>query len=94
MNQVFKQVVRKKMTEITPRELIEQAKNYQINLTDQQANQIVHTIQSQQLDPFKKENLAKMLKQLEQITDKETVKKAKIILNKFIKQYNIQDWFS
>ena len=34
-----------------------------------------------------------MLLDLEQITDQATMKKAKIILNQFIKQYNIADWF-
>lgn len=34
-----------------------------------------------------------MLAYLEEITDQTTGKKAKIILNQFIKQYNVADWF-
>ena len=93
MNPVFKPVIRKRMQEVTPNELRKQASNYHIHLTNEQASQIVHIIRSQNLDPFKKENLARLLQQLEEITDKETVKKAKILLNQFIKQYDLQSWF-
>lgn len=93
MNPVFKPVIRKRMAEITPNELRDQASNYHIHLSNEQASQIVKTIRSQNLDPFKKENLAEMLQQLERITDRETVQKAKILLNQLIKQYDLQSWF-
>lgn len=93
MNPFLKHIVRKKLTEVTPNELIIQARNYNVELTQVQAVQIVKILSRKDLDPFKKTDLASLLKQLEQITDQTTVKKAKIILNQFIKQYNVADWF-
>lgn len=93
MNPIFKKVVRKKLTEVSPSELIIQAQDYQVELTQNQATQIVNMLNQKKLDPFKKTDLVKMLAHLEQITDQATVKKAKIILNQFIKQYDIAEWF-
>lgn len=94
MNNMFKEVIRKKMTEVTPNELLAHANSYQITLSETQVNQIISILRKQQFDPFKKTDLIKMFGHLEQVTDQETVKKAKIILNQFIKQYNLSDWFS
>ena len=93
MNPMFKKIVRKKLTEVTSSELIIQAKSYQVELSPAQATQIVKMLSQNNHDPFKKTDLAQMLLDLEQITDQATMKKAKIILNQFIKQYNIVDWF-
>ncbi|MBU5595736.1 DUF2624 domain-containing protein [Amphibacillus sp. MSJ-3] len=93
MNQIFKQVIRKKMTEITPDELLTHAEQYQVALSQAQAVEIIKIINTQKFDPFKKEDLIRMFDHLERITDQATVKQAKIILNQFIKQYNLADWF-
>gem|GEM_PF-2718140 len=93
MNVMLKQIVRNKITTVTPSELIQQAKNYQVDLTENQAEKIVQMLSKDNLDPFKKTDLAQMIHYLTQLTDQETVKKAKIILNKIIKQYNATDWF-
>lgn len=93
MNPMFKKIVRKKLTEVTSSELMIQAKSYQVELSPAQATQIVKMLSQNNHDPFKKTDLAKMLAYLEEITDQTTVKKAKIILNQFIKQYNVADWF-
>lgn len=93
MNPMFKKIVRKKMTEVSTSELIMQAKSYQVELSQEQATQIIKMLNQKNLDPFKKTDLVKMLTYLEQITDQTTVKKAKIILNQLIKQYNVSDWF-
>ncbi|WP_440895863.1 DUF2624 family protein [Amphibacillus sp. Q70] len=94
MNNMFKQVIQKKMAEITPNELLAHANSYQVTLSETQANQLINILRTQQFDPFKKTDLIKMFDHLEQITDQATVKQAKIILNQFIKQYNMADWFS
>lgn len=93
MNPMFKKIVRKKLTEVTSSELMVQAQNYQVELSSAQATHIVKMLGQKNLDPFKKTDLAEMLAYLEEITDQTTVKKAKIILNQFIKQYNVADWF-
>lgn len=93
MSSLLKKMVRRKLTEVTPNELIKQASGYQVELTQIQATQIVKMLSKNNLDPFRKKDLAEMINYLGQITDQDTVKKAKIILNKFIKQYNVVDWF-
>ncbi|WP_017472591.1 DUF2624 family protein [Amphibacillus jilinensis] len=93
MNPVMKQLIRNKLTQLTPKELQSYALIYNVQLSESQANQIVNLLREQQFDPFIKEDLTALFNRLEEITDKQTVNKAKTILNQLIQQYGVADWF-
>ncbi|MBM7543218.1 DUF2624 family protein [Amphibacillus cookii] len=93
MNPVMKQLIRNKLAQLTPKELQTYAQIYGVELSGSQASQIVNLLKEQQFDPFIKEDLSRMFDKLEKITDRQTVNKAKTILNQLIQQYDVADWF-
>ncbi|WP_067836973.1 DUF2624 family protein [Amphibacillus sediminis] len=93
MNLVLKQLVRNKLQQITALELKSYANEYNVPLTDHQAQQIVNILRQQNYDPFNKEDLAIKFQQLASITDQVTADKAKAILDQFIQQYGVAEWF-
>ncbi|SEN55537.1 Protein of unknown function [Amphibacillus marinus] len=93
MNFMLKQIIRTRIMQLTPGELIRHAHAYNIDLSLNQANQIINVLRESDLDPFSKADLNKLFDRLEQITDASTAEKGREILTQFVKQYGVADWF-
>lgn len=93
MNNFVKQMVTKKLKEISSHELLSYSRQYQITLTKKQADNIAAYLKQNQLDPFRESDRLQMFKKLSQITDVETAKKTQKLFWVLIREYGIESWF-
>lgn len=93
MRAFFEQMMMNKLKSLTPKELLKYASTYEIPITEKQAKQIVQFLKTNKLNPAKEKDRKLMLKQLANITDKQTALKAERLFQKLIKQYGVEDWF-
>ncbi|WP_112181331.1 DUF2624 family protein [Paraliobacillus zengyii] len=94
MQPFIKQMIEKKLKNISKKELLSYAKQYRINLTDIQADKIVKFLHNNDLNPLDKSDRVIMLKKLAQITDLETAQQAQQLFNQITKQYGVDSWFN
>lgn len=94
MQPFVQQMIEKKLKNISKLELLNYAKQYQINLTDIQAGKIVAFLNTTELNPLKQADRVSMLKKLAQITDLTTAQQAQKLFNQITKQYGVESWFS
>lgn len=94
MQPFVKQMIEKKLRNITKTELLSYAKQYQINITDTQAGKIVAFLHKTDLNPLEKSDRVLLLKKLAQITDLETAQQAQQLFNQITKQYGVDSWFN
>ncbi|MFP7733153.1 DUF2624 domain-containing protein [Priestia aryabhattai] len=72
---IVQQIVNKKVNNITPKELLKYSKQYNIPLTDQQAQTLVSVIRQQPVNIYNLEERRNLIKQIAQVTDRETAKR-------------------
>ncbi|WP_117169205.1 DUF2624 domain-containing protein [Paraliobacillus sediminis] len=94
MQPFVKQMIEKKLRNITKTELLSYAKQYQVNVTDTQAEKIVAFLHKTDLNPLEKSDRVVLLKKLAQITDLETAQQAQQLFNQITKQYGVDSWFN
>lgn len=94
MQPFVKQMIEKKLRNITKAELLNYAKQYQINITNTQAEKIVAFLHKTDLNPLEKSDRVVLLKKLAQITDLETAQQAQQLFNQITKQYGVDSWFN
>jgi two-component SAPR family response regulator len=90
MNFIVHKLVLNKLRNLTVEEIMEQSQAYQVQLTQQQASQIVQFLRQNKLDPFKEADRMQMLKALAQITDAETAQKTHQIFLQLAKEHGIK----
>jgi len=93
MSAFIKQMVKNKLKQVTPDELLYYGKQYGFSLSKHQAVQITNYLSEQSLDPFREKDLHRMLRELAVITDVQTAKKANKLLNELIKSYGLEHLF-
>lgn len=93
MSSFVKQMVVKKIKSITPKELLAYSKEYGINITNKQAEEITTYIRKTTLNPLDEKDRLKLFKKLAQITDLQTAQKAQKLFSKLIKEYGVESWF-
>jgi Mn-dependent DtxR family transcriptional regulator len=72
---IVQQIVNKKVNNITPKELLKYSKQYNIPLTDQQAQTLVSVIRQQPVNIYNFEERRNLIKQIAQVTDRETARR-------------------
>ncbi|RKQ37806.1 DUF2624 domain-containing protein [Oceanobacillus halophilus] len=94
MSIFIKELVRKKLKQISSEELMFYSKQYGFSLSKHQAMQISNYLnQNSSVDPFKFNDREKMLRELARITDIETAQQARKLLDEVIKSYGLEHLF-
>jgi hypothetical protein len=83
---LYQQIVNKKIKSITPEELISYSKNYDIHLTKEEAQKIIHLVRNNKINIFDAKERMKWIKELAKITSPQTAKRANALFLNFIKK--------
>jgi post-segregation antitoxin (ccd killing protein) len=93
MSSFIKQLVRNKLKQVTPDELLHYAKEYHFDITRQQAEKIAAYLKQQPLDPFQNSDRKRMLEDLAKITDVHTARQANSLMVEIVKEYGLEHLF-
>ncbi|MFD1363037.1 DUF2624 domain-containing protein [Lentibacillus salinarum] len=93
MSTFIKQMVNKKIKQLTPDELLHYAQQYNFSISREQAKAITAYLHQIDIDPFDPGFRAKMFKELARMTDKNTADQAQSLFQKIIKSYGIEALF-
>lgn len=94
MSSFIKDLINRKMNQITLEELLHYSTQYGFSLTQVEAQQILTYIQNNPIDPFDQNNREKIFQDLAQITDHNTASKAKSLFNEIINSYGLGHLFN
>lgn len=93
MSIFIKEMIRAKLRQLTPGELLKYSRQYGFSITEQQAGQIVGYLRQHNPDPFSSASRAKMFQALETITNSETAHQTQQLFEKMIASYGMQHLF-
>lgn len=93
MSKVMKEIITKKLKQTTTKELLYYSKQYGFSLTEREAKQITDYLKTHPFDPFKESDRTQFFKELTQITNLNTTRKAQKLFGEIIKSYGIQSLF-
>ncbi|WP_404453032.1 DUF2624 domain-containing protein [Virgibacillus necropolis] len=93
MSKIMKELITKKIGHISSEELIHYSKQYGFSLTHNEAKQITDYVRSHPFDPFEESERIRFFKELTQITDRNTTKKAQKLFAEMVKSYGLQSLF-
>ncbi|WP_085991891.1 DUF2624 family protein [Oceanobacillus senegalensis] len=93
MSIFIKELVKNKLKQINSDELLFYGRQYGFSISRQQAQQISKYLKQNSLDPFKLKDREKMFQELAHITDINTAKEARNLLDEIIRSYGLQHLF-
>ncbi|GGB29178.1 DUF2624 family protein [Virgibacillus dakarensis] len=93
MSTFIKELIAKKISQLSPEELLTYSKQYGFSITNAQAKTITTYLKTHHIDPFSADNRAKMLQELARITDLNTAKKAQKLFNEIVKSHGLESLF-
>lgn len=93
MSKIMKEIITKKLKQTSPEELLHYSKQYGFSLTSKEAKQITDYLKTHPFDPFKEKDRVIFFKQLTQITNINTTRKAQKLFGEIVKSYGIQSLF-
>ncbi|MFZ3578625.1 DUF2624 family protein [Virgibacillus sp. DJP39] len=93
MSKIMKEIITKKLKNISSEELLHYSKQYGFSLSHNEAKQITDYVKSHPFDPFNETERINFFKKLAKITDINTTKKAQKLFGEVIKSYGIQSLF-
>ncbi|ASK63174.1 hypothetical protein CFK37_13950 [Virgibacillus phasianinus] len=93
MSNVMKDLITKKIKQISPEELLHYSKQYGFSLTRSEAKQITNYVKNHPFDPFSESDRVAFFKELARMTDMQTTKKAQKLFGEMVRSYGIQSLF-
>ncbi|MDX8045968.1 DUF2624 family protein [Gracilibacillus sp. S3-1-1] len=93
MNGIAKHFIKGKLRSLNASDIVEYAHQYNISISDNQANQIADHLKKSKYDPTNADDRMQMLRKLAQITDAKTAKSCQQLFNKLIKEYGVEHYF-
>ncbi|MBP1968685.1 hypothetical protein J2Z83_000779 [Virgibacillus natechei] len=93
MSNFIKELVSKKLKQLSPEELLNYAKQHGFSLNRAEANSIINYLRTNSIDPFNLHDHKKMFEELTQITNRETANKAQKLFNDLIQSYGLGHLF-
>ncbi|QKY71638.1 DUF2624 domain-containing protein [Lentibacillus sp. CBA3610] len=93
MSSVIKQLVNKKLKQLSPDELLQYAHQYNFSINRKQAIEIATYLRQNTIDPFDPGHRKKMFEELARITDKATANQAQKLFVEIIKSYGLEGLF-
>lgn len=94
MSNFIKELIRKKLKQLSSEELLHYGKQYGFSLNRSEAQDIAAYIKESSIDPFHAADREKMFKELARITNLDTAKKARLLFNELIKSYGVDYLFT
>ncbi|ALX48102.1 DUF2624 domain-containing protein [Lentibacillus amyloliquefaciens] len=93
MSTIIKQLINKKLKQLSPDELLRYAHQYGFSIDKNQAKEITAYLRQNPINPFEPEERMKMFKELARITDERTADKAQKLFVEIIKSYGMEGLF-
>ncbi|TQS74560.1 DUF2624 domain-containing protein [Ornithinibacillus gellani] len=93
MSKFIQELILMKVKQLKKRDLIHYGNTYGFSLTDQEASQIIHYIQTQPLDLFSIQGRKNMLRELAAITNEQTAAKAERLFYEIVQSYGVESLF-
>ncbi|PAV29048.1 hypothetical protein CIL05_13795 [Virgibacillus profundi] len=94
MSIFIKEMIKNKLKQLSPEEILYYGKQYGFSVTETEAQSISTYVRRNPVDPFNKNSQEKMFKQLAGITNTETAKKAQNLFYELIKTYGLEHLFN
>lgn len=94
MSFLLKEIVKNRLRQLTTDELLHYANQYGFSITRKQADQIVHYMQTNNVDIFSKEAAEQAYQKIAEITDLQTANKLKALFDELIKTYGLESYFN
>ncbi|MBY7143364.1 DUF2624 domain-containing protein [Virgibacillus sp. NKC19-3] len=94
MSIFIKELVRQKLKQLSPEDLLQYGKQYGFSLNLSEAQEITAYLKTASIDPFRTADREKMFKELARITNVDTAKKARLLFNELIKSYGVDYLFT
>ncbi|MFG6121465.1 DUF2624 family protein [Thalassobacillus sp. B23F22_16] len=82
-------IVTQKLKQLTVKDIIKYSNMYQIDISRQEAEDIIKELKSNKLNPLDSNERLMMLKKLAAITSRDTANKVNRILNQIAKEYGV-----
>ncbi|WP_249871081.1 DUF2624 domain-containing protein [Oceanobacillus saliphilus] len=89
MSIFIKEMVKNKLKNLRPSELLQYSRQYGFQITEKQAREITDYLRVNSPDPFDANTRHEMLKQLAAITDKETALQTQKLFDEIINSYGL-----
>src|SRR5699024_6258489 len=93
MSQFIKELMIQKIKSLSLDELQTYSRKYNFHLTEKEALNIISYLQNHHLEPFSADGRVEMFRELAQITNTQTAKRAQQLFLKLIKTYNVEHLF-
>ncbi len=93
MSIFIKELIKRKLNQISVADLLQYAEQYGFSLTKTEAEKIVMYLRTNNIDPFNKNDRTKMFQALTQITDINTANKAQNLFDEMIHSYGLEHLF-
>lgn len=94
MSIFIKELINKKLNELTLQELLYYSSEYGFSITQGEAKQILMYIKKNRIDPFDQKNREKLFQDLALITDHDTATKAQNLFDEIISSYGLDHLFN
>lgn len=94
MSIFIKELVKNKLKQLTPEELLHYGKQYGFSLSKTEAQHIVGYLKKNTIDPFNEIDRKKMFGELAKITNAETAGKAQKLFKELIHSYGLGHLFN
>ncbi|MGP4072495.1 DUF2624 family protein [Piscibacillus sp. B03] len=86
---MFKHLIRTKLYASTPDELVKYGRQYGIQISRSQANQLLTFIKKESIDPFSEKDRSRTYRYVERNIGHQEARQAQTLLNQLAKQYNL-----
>ncbi|MBU8905690.1 DUF2624 domain-containing protein [Desertibacillus haloalkaliphilus] len=83
MNPVLQQMINAKLNSITKAELMQLSQQYQLPITERQAERIIQILRAEPIDILNEKQRERIINQIKTEIDQETAKKAEQLLQQF-----------
>lgn len=93
MSSFLKEMINHKIKLLTKEELLHYAKQYGLNLSANEAEEILNYVHNNKLDVFSKKEIMKFHQKISEITNLETANKAKRLFEEVITSYGLEHLF-
>lgn len=93
MSNFIKELIHSKIKQITKEQITHYSKDYGFNISNEEAEQIIAYLKTNQIDPFDVDNRMRMYMELASITNIQTANKAQKLFNQMIKSYGLEHLF-
>lgn len=94
MSLFIKEFAKKRLQQLTDKDLLQYSQQYGFSLTEPQARNIVTYLKNNDFDPFEESERLKMLQELTHITDQDTADKADKLFHELISSYGLAHLFN